>query len=157
MSCLREVWRGWRRAGGTAKQQEQPEVKTKTKAKERIVIEKRVCFDYVTNKAEDERKREREIKLKKELEKTTTTTTKTTTTTLAFNLKSCSHRQHKTFNEQERARREADPVTDRVWCGERERERELKRRSNKQANTHVRRQLVQPKQTSFALPHIHKH
>lgn len=70
------------------------------------MIEKRVCFDYVTNKAEDERKREKEIKLKKELEKTTTTTT------LAFNLKSCS--QHKTFNEQERARREADPVTYRV-------------------------------------------
>lgn len=90
---------------GQAKQQEQPEVETKTKAKERIVIEKRVCFDYVTNKAEDERKREKEMKLKKELEKTTTTT-------LAFNLKSCS--QHKTFNEQERARREADPVTYRV-------------------------------------------
>lgn len=44
------------------------------------MIEKRVCFDYVTNKAEDERKREKEIKLKKELEKTTATT-------LAFNLK----------------------------------------------------------------------
>lgn len=105
MSCLRDVGRDRRRAGETAKQQEQPEVKTKTRAKERIVIEKRVCFDYVTSKAEDERKREKEIKLKKELEKTTTTT-------LAFNLKSCS--QHKTFNEQERARREADPVTYRV-------------------------------------------
>lgn len=41
----------------------------KSKSRERIVIEKRVCFDYVTNKAEDERKREKEIKIEKRIGK----------------------------------------------------------------------------------------
>lgn len=59
MSCL------WRNSKTTRTTRSQ----NKSKSRERIVIEKRVCFDYVTNKAEDERKREKEIKIEKRIGK----------------------------------------------------------------------------------------
>lgn len=66
--------------------------------------------------------------------------------------RSMSKREHKERPIQQRVEYGGQKAEQRMR--ERETEGELVRRSNKQANTHVR---VQPKQTSFALPHIHKH